>query len=62
MQAHLLGVRQASELIYANKGFLGFYSGYFINLLRVSSKQAYRWPLTLAVDSIFRKKFEKHII
>lgn len=41
--------------IVTNKGWLGFYSGALPNSIRMATKQAYRYPLMLALPFVFGK-------
>lgn len=41
--------------IYYEKGIIGFYRGYIPNLIRVSIKQLYRWPLMIYFPRLFKK-------
>ncbi len=54
MQAFNSSTFIAIKLIYAKKGVLGFYNGFLINSARVTSKQAYRWPLNIALLSFLK--------
>lgn len=55
MQAENSTIRESFKSIVSKKGYLGFYSGFVVNTLRVMSRQIYRWPLTLTLLSFFRK-------
>ena len=39
------------------KGLVGFYRGYIPNLIRVSIKQIYRWPMMIFFPRFFKKYF-----
>jgi len=46
--------------IYKEKGIIGFYRGFIPNLVKVSSKNIYRWPLMLYLPQYF-KKFNENL-
>lgn len=51
-------IRKSSEIInyiYKEKGIIGFYRGFFPNLIRQTSKNLYRWPLMLFFPKFFKK-------
>ena len=41
--------------IFDKKGFKGYYAGFGVNLVRVTSKSAYRWPLMVYLLDFYRK-------
>ena len=53
MQSLQLSISKTSEYIFHKKGWRGFYSGFAINLLRVTSKQLYRWPLWIGLSTFY---------
>ncbi len=53
MQAYQSNFKNTFNKIYQNKGFLGFYSGFLINSLRIASKQVYRWPLQIGLFGFY---------
>lgn len=55
MQSENQSPSRAITHIYRSKGIRGFYAGFLVNGLRVTSKNAYRWPLTVYLISFFRK-------
>lgn len=48
--------------LYSRKGWLGFYSGAVPNVLRVMIKQAYRYPLMVALPVIYSNIFNTLIV
>jgi hypothetical protein len=46
-------ISKITQLLYKEKGWLGFYSGAVPNMLRVAIKQAYRYPLMLILPIAF---------
>jgi hypothetical protein len=53
--------KEIVNVIYYEKGLMGFYRGFVPNLLRVSSKQLYRWPLMLFFPRFFDKNIPEMI-
>lgn len=53
--AHIRKSRDIVNHIYKEKGFVGFYRGFFPNLIRQTSKNVYRWPLMLYLPKVFNK-------
>lgn len=47
--------------IYADKGIIGFYRGFIPNLIRVSSKHLYRWPMMLYFPKFYENLLSKDI-
>jgi hypothetical protein len=41
--------------IFQEKGLIGFYRGFIPNLIRVSIKQLYRWPMMLYFPKFYKK-------
>lgn len=41
--------------IFEEKGIIGFYRGYLPNLIRVSIKQIYRWPMMIYFPKMYKK-------
>jgi hypothetical protein len=41
--------------IFEEKGLIGFYRGYIPNLIRVSIKQIYRWPMMIFFPRLYKK-------
>lgn len=56
MQSENQKTMKAITDIYHKKGARGFYAGFLVNCIRVSSKNAYRWPLTVHLIARFRKR------
>jgi hypothetical protein len=48
--------------IYEEKGLIGFYRGYIPNLVRVSIKQIYRWPMMIFFPRFFKKHFGENAV
>lgn len=59
MQAEQKSAGEVGQRIFAEKGFKGFYSGAIPNGFRICSKQAYRWPLMLALPNFFERNIPK---
>jgi len=55
MQAYQTNFMNTSRKIYIRHGFLGFYSGFFVNSLRIALKQFYRWPLQIGLLGFYSK-------
>ncbi len=51
--------RDILRSIYKEKGMNGFYRGFIPNLVRVSFKQVYRWPLMVFFPNFYEKKLPK---
>lgn len=47
--------------IYKEKGLVGFYRGFVPNLIRVMSKQFYRWPMMLFFPRLYSKYLPNRI-
>lgn len=52
---HVAKSTDMMNYIYKEKGIIGFYRGFLPNLVRVSSKNVYRWPLMLYLPQFFKK-------
>lgn len=52
---HVVKSTEMINYIYKEKGIIGFYRGFIPNLIRQSSKNAYRWPLMLYLPQFFKK-------
>ena len=55
MQSENQSARQCLTSIYQLKGLKGYYAGFSVNLLRVVSKSAYRWPLMIYLLDYYRE-------
>ena len=44
-QPHVTNVKEICETIYKYKGLIGFYRGFWPNVMKNSFKNLYRWPL-----------------
>lgn len=53
MQSLQLSAKQTVSYIQEVKGWKGFYNGFSLNLIRVSCKQLYRWPLWIGLSSFY---------
>ena len=53
MQSLQLSTIDTVTYIRKVKGWKGFYNGFYINLIRVSFKQLYRWPLWIGLSTFF---------
>jgi len=60
MQSENKTARESLRNIYEKKGLKGYYAGFGINLVRVISKSAYRWPLIIYLLDLFKAKAEKN--
>lgn len=50
----LSSMRMVAGKIYVLKGFYGFYSGFFPNMVRILSKQIYRYPLMILLPVFYK--------
>ena len=59
MQSSQTTLRQTVKEMLRKKGWRAFYNGFAVNSARVIIKQAYRWPLWIAISDFYKKSLPK---
>jgi hypothetical protein len=54
-KVEIKGMKEIVKSIINEKGLIGFYRGFIPNLIRVSIKQTYRWPMMLYFPHLYKK-------
>lgn len=51
-------LKEITNIIYKDKGFIGFYRGFIPNLIKYSYRNVYRWPLMIYLPNTYHKKLK----